>query len=246
MLEVAAKVIACHKKIGFQFSGGRDSTAALHVLKPVWSRLSIYTLDTGDAWPETVAVINRMQEIVGREFITIRADVHRYRREIGWPSDVVPVNATAPGRALHGSTEKIVSGFDCCAANIMLPMHRRMLDDGITLIVRGTRADEFVAPPTRSGDTDGVVELLFPIEGWTADQVDAYIARHGLPTSPIYADGAQHGGNCLRCTAYWDDASLPYLRRNHPVIYGEVIARIERHGAAVIQQFRPLYEGIEE
>ena len=243
-MEAAAHAVARHEKIGFQFSGGRDSVAALHVMRPHWDRMAIYITDTGDTWLETRAVTERMQEIVGREFTVITSDVHAYQQEHGWPFDVVPASATPLGRAIGGGQGAIVSRFDCCAANVMWPMHQRMLDDGITLIVRGTRATDYATPPTRSGFTDGTVELLYPIEDWTTEQVDAYVEAHGLPNLPMYAAGATGSSPCLHCTAWWSDGRLPYLRQHHPAIYGDVIQRIERMGDAVIEQFKPLYEGI--
>ena len=49
-MEAAAHAVARHEKIGFQFSGGRDSVAALHVMRPHWDRMAIYITDTGDTW----------------------------------------------------------------------------------------------------------------------------------------------------------------------------------------------------
>lgn len=244
LLDPVFGAVLRHDRIGFQFSGGRDSTAALHVLQPYWDRLTIYTLDTGDMWPETRAVTERMQEIVGREFNFIKGDVQRYWREVGRPFDVVPAGATPLGRAIYGDKGGIVSRFDCCGTNLMRPMHQRMLDDGITLIVRGTRAEDYARMPTRSGFADGSVELLYPIEDWTTEQVDAYIAEHGLPKSALYAAGAGHGSDCMHCTAWWDDGRLPYLRQHYPAIYGDVMVHMDRMGEAVIEQFKSLYEGI--
>lgn len=234
MHDAIADAFARHQRIGFQFSGGRDSTAALFVLRPYWDRITtIYYVDTGDMWPETRRVIEQTQALVGRKFVRIQTDVVRYRREVGLPSDVVPSRATPLGRAVYGGSLSVVNRFDCCWVNIMRPMHLRMLDDGITLIVRGTRREDYATMPAKTGDTDGRTELLLPVEDWSTQQVDDYIAANNLPKSPMYAAGAGHGSDCMHCTAWWDDGRLPYLREHYPRIFEEVDGQMSVIRAAI-------------
>lgn len=241
-LEAAVEAFSHHTRIAFQFSGGRDSTAALHVLRLLWDKMTIYTLNTGDAWPETLRVTDAMEQLVGREFTVIRSDAPAYWRVMGNPSDVVPTGRTPMGLLVNGGAP-ISDRFACCTANIMRPMHERMAADGITLIVRGTRAADYDVPPVLSGECDNQFEYLYPIEDWSDAQVAEYIEHHQLPVSPVYAAGAPHGSDCLHCTAWWDDGRLPYLREHYPVAF----QRFERHVArvhdAITEQFKPLTEG---
>lgn len=241
-LEAAVEAFSHHTRIAFQFSGGRDSTAALHVLRLLWDKMTIYTLNTGDAWPETLRVTDAMEQLVGREFTVIRSDAPAYWRVMGNPSDVVPTGRTPMGLLVNGGAP-ISDRFACCTANIMRPMHERMAADGITLIVRGTRAADYEVPPVLSGERDDQFEYLYPIEDWSDAQVAEYIEHHQLPVSPVYAAGAPHGSDCLHCTAWWDDGRLPYLREHYPVAF----QRFERHVArvhdAITEQFKPLTEG---
>lgn len=207
-----ADAFARHHRIGFQFSGGRDSTAALYYLRPLWDRMTVYTLDTGEMYPETRAVIDAVEEDI--HVNRIHSDVEAVRREHGLASDLVPVDNIEVGRWVSGRSLKIISRYDCCARAIMLPMHQRMLDDGVTLIVRGQRDSDMAAPPTRSGDARDGVEVLYPIQNWTDAQVMTYIKANGLPLSSFYEKG-KHGSDCMGCTAWWDDGRLPVLRK-HP------------------------------
>lgn len=238
-----ADVFARHARIGFQFSGGRDSTAALHVLRPFWPRMAIYTVDTGDRWPETVDVIRDMERLVGRPFTVIESNAPAYWRVMGRPSDVVPANRTPIGMAIKDGGEPVSDRFACCMANLMRPMHERMAADGITLIVRGTRAADYEIPPVLSGDNDGCFEYLYPVESWSDEQVNQYIEQHGLPLSPVYAEGSQHGSDCLHCTAWWDDGRLPYLSRHYPVVFKQFERHIALVREAIADQFKPLTEG---
>lgn len=232
-----------HQRIAFQLSGGRDSVAALHVVRDFWPRLRVYYLDTGESFPETRAVIGEISGWTGILIDVVQADVRAYWDSVGWPSDVVPVSATPIGRMVDAEPVRVVGRFDCCYQNLMRPMHERMLDDGITLIVRGTRADDYIAPPVRSGDVQVGIEFLYPIEDWTTDQVDAYTREHGLPVAPWYAAaGQQHGSDCLRCTAWWNDGRMPWLRRHHPQAHAEVLRRMEQIMGAVKRQTDQLLE----
>lgn len=229
-----------HTRIAFQLSGGRDSLAALWVLRPYWGRMRVYHMDTGDQFPETKEVIRWVEQRVPVE--RIRSDSKRFHESAGWPSDIVPARATPLGRAADGEEAKVVGRFDCCWHNLMWPMHERMREDGITLIVRGQRDEDYANPVTRSGYMDGGLELLYPIQSWTTEQVTAYCLAHGLPLARWYYEGASHGSDCMHCTAWWDDGRLPYMRRHHPQEYAEVARRIIKIRSVVERQCAPLID----
>ena len=215
--EAIESALGRHERVGFQFSGGRDSVAALYVMRPYWERMTVYHMDTGDQFPETWEIVNRVAEDI--QITVIRGDVRTYRETVGWPADVVPVDNTPFGRHVSGRELSVVSRYECCWQNLMRPMHERMMADGITLIVRGQRDGDYRQPFTRSGHTDGQIELLYPIESWTAADVDAYVAEHGLPNGPWYAEGASNAPTCMGCTAWLDDGRMPWLRKAHPEVF---------------------------
>lgn len=203
-----------HRRIGFQLSGGRDSVAALYTLREHWDKMTVYHLDTGDQYPELRAVVNQIRRDVPIE--VIKSDSKGFRDNVAWPADVVPVDNTPMGRRISGQQQALVSRYECCWNNLMKPMHERMLADGITLIVRGQRNEDYANPPRRSGDVDGAMEVLYPIETWTTAEVDAYIAKNKLPNAAYYAYGAAHGPECMGCTAWMDDQRINFLERVYP------------------------------
>ncbi len=86
-----ASAFARHKRIAFQFSGGRDSTAALYLLRAYWSRMTVIHLDTGDQFPETrevVVAVGRDLLEAGVDLVVIHSDVSRYREQVPQPSSV--------------------------------------------------------------------------------------------------------------------------------------------------------------
>jgi 3'-phosphoadenosine 5'-phosphosulfate sulfotransferase (PAPS reductase)/FAD synthetase len=229
-----------HDRIAFQFSGGRDSMAAAWVLKPWWDRITFYHLDTGDQFPETRAAVSAFEKILGKPIARIQTDVHAIRMEHGLPSDVVPVDNTAIGRLVSGRNTRIQGRYDCCARALMNPMHQRMLADGITLIIRGQRDDEYARPPLRSGDVQGGIEVLYPVQHMSAEAVDKLVAKAGLPVAPFYARGMKRAPECMGCTAWWDEGRAAYLREHHPSEYDTYVQRMQVLRRAIDRQLAEL------
>lgn len=214
-IEAIEAAFGRHARIGFQFSGGRDSTAALYLLRTYWGRMTIYHLDTGDQFPETRSVVAEVMREV--QVTIIHSDVESYRRTHGLPSDLVPVDNLPSGRLVSGRGVKLVSRYECCYQSLMRPMHERMQQDGVTLLVRGQRDDEYATPPMRSGMSEGGIEVLYPIQLWSGDQVSDYLKTNGLPLAPFYERGVRRAPECMGCTAWWDEGRASYLKQYHPV-----------------------------
>lgn len=228
-----------HQRIGFQFSGGRDSTAALYLLRDYWPRMTIYHLDTGDQFPETQAVVRAVEAETG-PMVRITTDVHASRDEFGFPSDLVPVDNTYVGRLLSGRSVKLVSRYECCAKNLMLPMHQRILDDGITLLIRGQRDDEYVKQPLRSGDVENGLEVLYPIQDWSGAQVSEYLVANSHPIAPFYERGARRAPECMGCTAWWDEGRAQYMRDHHPAAYTDYAVNMKTIRIEIDRQYAML------
>ncbi|MNS68231.1 Dimethylglycine N-methyltransferase [compost metagenome] len=208
-----------HDRVGLQFSGGRDSTATLYLLREYWPQLTVYHVDAGDQFPETRAIVGKVRDEVlaaGGRFEVIHSNVHESRRVNGWPTDLLPADNTPFGRRVAGEEMPLVGRYECCAHNIMLPMHQRVLADGCTLLIRGQRDSDYVAPPLRSGDTSEGLEFLYPIQNWSGEDVERYLRENGLPVAEFYPEGIKRASDCMTCTAWWDDGRAQYLRRFHP------------------------------
>jgi phosphoadenosine phosphosulfate reductase len=225
-----ASAFARHKRIAFQFSGGRDSTAALYLLRAYWSRMTVIHLDTGDQFPETrevVAAVGRDLLAAGVDLVVIHSDVNHYREQVGLASDLVPVDNMQFGRLVSGREVKIVGRYECCAKNLMLPMNQTMLERGITLLVRGQRDDEYAKPPMRSGDVQDGFEVLYPIQSWNGEQVSKYLTDNNLPLAEFYERGARRAPECMGCTAWWDEGRAEYLKQYHPAKFEAFRARMK-------------------
>ncbi|MEO8021061.1 MAG: methyltransferase domain-containing protein [Polaromonas sp.] len=235
-----ASAFARHERIGFQFSGGRDSTAALYLLRPYWDRMVVYHLDTGDQFPETREVVRRVEADMGRPVTVIEGDVAAVRRDFGLASDLVPVDNTPVGRMVSGREVKLIGRYECCARALMSPLQQRIQADGITLIVRGQRDEEYSNQPMRSGDVQDGMEVLYPIQSWTGDEVSAYLTKNGHPIAPFYERGARRAPECMGCTAWWDEGRAVYLRDHHPEAFERYSANMKTIRIEIDRQYATL------
>lgn len=236
-------IFARHERIAFQFSGGRDSTAALYLLRPYWGRMRVYHVDTGDQFPETQAVVEAVSYDV--EIHVIYTDVRAVRAEFGLPSDLVPVDNGEFGRHVSGNQVKINGRYGCCFKSLMEPMHHRMIEDDVTLIVRGQRDDEYATPPLRSGALAGGFELLYPIQEWTGAMVMDYLTENNLPVAPYYARGMTQAPECMGCTAWWDEGRAAYLQEYHPVAFVKFAKDMATVREEIVRQYAKMeYKGV--
>jgi 3'-phosphoadenosine 5'-phosphosulfate sulfotransferase (PAPS reductase)/FAD synthetase len=228
------KIFYWHRKVGLCLSGGKDSLACLYLLRPFWERLTVYWLNSGDAFPETHAMMAKIRAMVP-VFIEIMGQQPAVIAKDGWPSDIVPYRYTSFGNIVHGASAfKLQSRYDCCWRSMMAPMYERMAGDGMTCIVRGKRHEEDDKTGLMSGyiDPNGV-ELQFPIYGWTGAQVRAYLKEQGVELPQFYKHGGDHSVDCMHCTAYWEDGHGPYLKAEHPVLFEEWSRRMKLITGAV-------------
>lgn len=206
-----------HKRIALQVSGGRDSLACLYLLREHLDLITVYWLNTGNAFPETLEVIEHVKSMAPK-FVEIAGNQSDVLAKYGMPSDVVPRTATQFGNAIGQSRLLLQDSYSCCYRVVMEPMHRRMMVDDITLIIRGQRANDGHRSPVNSGDHEYGIEYLFPIEGWTAEQVDAYLSEQGAPRLRFY-EYLETAPDCMNCTGWWSEGRGEYLRKFHPGHY---------------------------
>lgn len=227
-----------HSKIALLFSGGKDSAAVAYLLRPYWGRLTFYHMDTGDLLPEVREIVDGMEAIVP-SFVRIHGDANAWQKANGLPSDLVPMSGTPIGVLSGLSNQRIVDRFDCCASNIMAPIHNRMIADGITLVIRGTKACDMPHLPAVSGDTSCGYELWLPIQDWSHDDVFAYLKKVGAPICRVYENNV-NAPECATCPAWWSENRARYLDKYHP----ELSKEYQRKLAIVKAQVAPLYANL--
>lgn len=224
-------VLDRHDRIALQLSGGRDSIACLYLMKPYWDRLTVYWLDTGAAYPETIALMQKIRDTVPN-FAVIQGKQPEVIAEFGIPTDILPVSATPMAIVGSGKGTLMQDRYSCCVRSIMLPMHQRMIDDGITLIIRGQKNADKLKSTVRSGDVLEGIEFLFPIESWDSRQVMRYLRDEGAPI-PRFYEMLDTMPDCMTCSAWWEEGVSPYLKRYHHAQFLENQKRLDIINKAV-------------
>ncbi len=116
-------------------------------------------------------------------------------------------------------------------------MHARMIEDGITLVIRGSKHADMKRLPFASGRTDTLYDLWLPIADWSHEDVFSYLREVGAPLPEIY----QHMTNapeCATCPAWNNEKRAAYLRDRYPDLFDEY--RLKLH--AVASLIKPVLE----
>lgn len=210
-----------HTRPALMFSGGKDSLACLYLLRPWWDRVLVIWGNAGDPYPETVEQMERIRQTVP-SFIEVAGPgyIHGHGPEQTYPADMVPLTATAMGRELEASAPrfKIHSRFDCCMANVWIPLHNKVNELGVDLMIRGDRdAEALTNHAIRAGRNPNGGSYLCPIRRWSKDEVLSYLEAEGVEIPRSYAYG-MGSPDCLHCTAWLNEngGKLRYLRDFHP------------------------------
>jgi phosphoadenosine phosphosulfate reductase len=227
-----------HERAAVGFSGGKDSLAVTYLLRPYWDRITFYHVDAGDLLPEVREIVDMVEGMVP-DFRRINTDAAAWTHEAGLPSDLVPTTSTPAGMAMGMGSRSLVDRYTCCAANLMLPMHERMLADGVTLAIRGTKRADLPRLPAVSGDVSLGYELWLPLEGWSHDEVFEYLRAVEAPICRVY-EHQVNAPECATCTAWWSEGRAAYLSRYHPELYDTYQARLALVAAEVFPHWQLL------
>lgn len=226
--------LAKSKRAVVQVSGGRDSRAMLDLVVPYLRDTDfVVMLLTDDAPIETLAFADELEKrftnaIIVDSASTVDRDVN------GHPSPVV-----LSDQPIFADVLRTRSQFDCCHANIMLPLHSVTAGLGPDLILRGQRlSDEHKNPIAHLEVSDGIT-YAYPIADWTDEQVNLYLADR----LPDFYKMCSDAPDCMTCTGYWGRGYQKWLESEAPDLAAVRKERIR----SLIQAITPaLLLGIQE
>lgn len=220
-------------KLGLAFSGGKDSLACLLLHKEQLQNITVFWVNTGKAYPETLKIIE-YAKTVAPNFIEVIVDREGQNAYHGIPADIVPINWTVFGQEISGKKPvKIQSYLQCCFENISASLHNAAKAHEITHLIRGQRNDETLKGTSRNGDVVNGIIYLHPIEKWTKERVLEYISEH--MKLPEHFNLGHTSLDCFDCTAYQKDTkdvSL-YREKNHPELHKQFLVRKEQLDSAI-------------
>lgn len=218
-------ILARHKLAVLQFSGGKDSLACLELCRPFLDKIIVAWMNTGDAFPETIALMESVRNDVPH-FLEVNSDQPAQIAAMGWPVDILPVESTPYGRLISGDARPIMQGYPlCCGTNLWKPLDDITKRSGARLIIRGTKESDGRKHPMKSGDVVDGVEYLFPVWNWSDAKVSAFLADK----LPAHYRTLNTSLDCQHCTAYLNENQnkLAYMREHHPELACEVSRRLK-------------------
>jgi phosphoadenosine phosphosulfate reductase len=160
-----------------------EDAVVAHLASRARPGVDVVFLDTGYHFEETIGTRDAVEAVMDVNVITLT------------PRQTVAEQDAEFGPKLHDRDPDL-----CCAMRKVKP-----LEDGLssyTAWATGLRRDE---SPTRANtpvvgwDEKRRKVKVSPIARWTQDDVEAYVAEHGVLTNPLLMDGYGSVG-CAPCT----------------------------------------------
>lgn len=167
----------------FCVTSSMEDAVVAHLSSRVNPGVGVVFLDTGYHFPETIGTRDAVAAVMDVDVITLT------------PRQTVAEQDAEYGPRLHDRDPDL-----CCALRKVKP-----LEEGLAAYdawATGLRRDE---SPTRAGtpvvgwDERRQKVKVSPIARWTQDDVDRYVAEHGVLTNPLLMDGYPSVG-CAPCT----------------------------------------------
>ena len=228
-----------HERIALSFSGGKDSLACVHMLRDYLKDITVYHLDTGDLLPEMAASVSRV-ELGVPNFVRIETHVARWIERHGLPTDLLPYSTHPVGRAMGEPKVKLAPRYDCCYSNLMKPPFDRVVADGNTLLIRGTKAVDMKRLPVQSGDNSNGISYWYPLQAWSNEDVMRYLRENDVPIPRVY-ETMTNAPECARCSAWWGEGRGAYLKAHHPELYKDYATRLR----VVAGELAPILDNLE-
>jgi len=167
----------------FCVTSSMEDAVVAHLASRVRPGVDVVFLDTGYHFPETIGTRDAVAAVMDVRVITLT------------PRRTVAEQDAEHGPRLHDRDPDL-----CCRLRKVEPLEEGLT--GYTAWATGLRRDE---SPTRANtpvvgwDARRRKIKVSPIARWTQDDVDAYVAEHGVLTNPLLMDGYASVG-CAPCT----------------------------------------------
>jgi len=167
----------------FCVTSSMEDAVVAHLASRVLKGVDVVFLDTGYHFEETIGTRDAVEAVMDVNVITLS------------PTRTVAEQDAEFGPKLHDRDPDL-----CCKLRKVEPLERGLKD--YVAWATGLRRDE---SPTRANtpvvgwDEKRQKVKISPIARWSQDDVDAYVAEHGVLTNPLLMDGYASVG-CAPCT----------------------------------------------
>ncbi|MFF4750261.1 phosphoadenylyl-sulfate reductase [Streptomyces sp. NPDC002514] len=167
----------------FCVTSSMEDAVVAHLASRARKGVDVVFLDTGYHFPETIGTRDAVEAVMDVNVITLT------------PRRSVAEQDAEYGPKLHDRDPDL-----CCRLRKVLPLEEGLRDyqawaTGLRRDESPTRADT----PVVGWDERRQKVKIAPIARWSQEDVDAYVAEHGVLTNPLLMDGYASIG-CAPCT----------------------------------------------
>jgi phosphoadenosine phosphosulfate reductase len=155
----------------------------LHMLKDIAPNVTVLTLDTGLLFPETYALMDKVEQEFGLNLVRVR------------PAQTVAQQAEAHGDALWSSNPDL-----CCNLRKTVPLDQAL--SGFDAWITGLRRDQSEGrkeTPIVSWDKKYNMAKYSPLATWTEEMVWTWLNAYDLPYNALH-DQNYFSIGCYPCT----------------------------------------------
>lgn len=245
--------LAMRGKVYVAFSGGKDSTVLLHLVRSLYPEVPAVFFDTGLEYPEIREHVKTVENVV---WLKPEMTFKQVIEEKGYPvvsKEVAHAVGTAQ-RGLPGGLKKLADdgrfgvaryaflkdapfkiSSDCCYVMKKSPGNKYHTQTGRCPFI-GMRADEGVLRSTQfqkngENNLDAKIPKSSPIMIWTSKDIWNYIRRFRLPYASIYDKGVTRTG-CVFCMfgATIERDRFVILKKTHPKLWAYCMKEREGGG----------------
>ncbi|UJP66901.1 phosphoadenylyl-sulfate reductase [Mongoliitalea daihaiensis] len=174
-------------KITFSTSLGQEDQVITHLIASLKLPVSIFSLDTGRLFPETLDLLARTQA-------KYKLPIKVYYPETQQVEDLVLQ------QGINGFYEGVEQRKNCCFVRKVVPLQRALT--GNQVWITGLRAEQ---SPNRASmkrlewDEANQIIKYNPLLEWTYEQLLQYIQTHTIPYNPLHDKNFISIG-CAPCT----------------------------------------------
>jgi phosphoadenosine phosphosulfate reductase len=163
--------------------GGPTGMVLLDLALQMEPRVPVFCLDTQLLFPETYALVERVEQHYGIDVTMVR------------PGRTVEQQAAEHGPALWSRDPD-----RCCELRKVEPLRAYLRDfDAWLTGLRRDQSDGRAQQPRISWDEQNEVVKIAPLVSWTTDDVWAYIGENDVPVNTLHFEGYPSIG-CTHCT----------------------------------------------
>jgi phosphoadenosine phosphosulfate reductase len=185
--ELLKKAAAAHSPLTLATSLSAEDMVLTDIILTENIPISIFTLETGRLFPETLAMIDQVRDRYGY-------DIELYRPE------PAAVDAYVRDKGLNAFYESLALRKECCGIRKVEPLNRALA--GKAGWVTGQRREQGstrIDLAEQEHDEAHAMMKFNPIADWTWAEVLEYTAARDVPVNPLHARGYVSIG-CEPCT----------------------------------------------